>query len=364
VARSFSLVRLFSLGIVASAALSAVAVACGSTAPVVDDDSQDASSTSEASVADAARTDATFADARADGARDSSSDASSDATDSSTDASDGAIDAAVSCPICTYPGAPVSGGNVAASGLVEISGLAASRVHANVLYAHNDSGDVARIFQLGTDGSAKNVVSVTGASAVDWEDIAVGTCPTGSCVYVGDIGDNSKNRTDLMLYRMPEPALTATSVAADAYPLSYPDGAHDAETLMVDSAGAVFVLTKETIGQVQLFAFGVPGVPGTPMVGRQVAKITPPNFGFPAVTGGDFFGGPCPRMVIRTYAAVMLFEGVKGDGPGELATKSYRTLTAPLEQQGEAIAFAADGKSLFTASEGASVPVYRFGCGL
>lgn len=354
---------MFSLGIVASAALSALVVACGSTAPVVDDEpTEDASVASEASASDAARSDASVADARADGSRDGSSDTSTDASDSGADA--GEVDAAVTCPVCTYPGAPVSGGNVAASGLVEISGLAASRVHANVLYAHNDSGDVARIFQLGTDGSAKNVISVTGATAVDWEDIAVGTCPTGSCVFVGDIGDNGKNRSDLKLYRMPEPSLTATTVAADAYPLSYPDGAHDAETLMVDSAGAVFVLTKETIGQVQLFAFGVPGVPGTPMVGRQVAKITPPNFGFPAVTGGDFFGGPCPRMVIRTYAAVMLFEGVKGEGPGELAARGFRTLTAPLEQQGEAIAFAADGKSLFTASEGTSVPVYRFGCGL
>ena len=98
--------------------------------------------------------------------------------------------------MCRYPGAPTSAGTLASPGLVETSGLAASRVHPNVLYAHNDSGDSARIFVVGTNGAAQGVVSVTGAPAVDWEDIAVGKCPSGSCVFVGDIGDNDKVRDE------------------------------------------------------------------------------------------------------------------------------------------------------------------------
>jgi hypothetical protein len=278
---------------------------------------------------------------------------------------DGGADAdtPVTCPVCTYPGAPANAGTVASPLLTEISGLAASRVHANVLYAHNDSGDTPRIFMMGADGSSKNVVDITGATAVDWEDIAVGPCTGGSCVFVADIGDNGKTRSDLKVYRLPEPSLTATSAAADAFPVQYPDGAHDAETLLVDGTGALYIVTKETFGPVQLFALGIPGAPGTPLVARSVAKITPPNFGVPMLTGGDFFGGPCPRMVLRTYAAVLLFEGVAGEGPEQLAKRSFRTLTAPLETQGEAIAFSADGRSLFTASEGTSVPLYRYGCG-
>jgi len=320
-----------------------------------------APTTDDAAVVDAGRpvtpgADATLADARTEPPRDAAFDA--------TDGADGS-DAAppVVCPVCRYPGAPVSAGNVAAPGLVETSGLAASRVHPNVLYAHNDSGDSARIFMLGTDGTSRNVVSVTGAPAVDWEDIAVGKCPSGSCVFVGDIGDNGKSRNDLSLVRFPEPSLTASTVAAEVFPLVYPDGPHDAETLLVDDAGAVFVVTKEALGPVSLVAFGVPGAAGTALTGRIVASITPPTFGVPAVTGGDFFGGPCPRMVLRTYAAVLLFEGPAGEGPEGLAKRPFRALSAPIERQGEAVAFAADGRTLYTASEGAGVPLHTWGCG-
>lgn len=284
------------------------------------------------------------------------------------DAQDAARDAfaeaepPVSCPICTYPGAPAVAGTLGAL-LAETSGLAASRIHANVLYAHNDSGDTARLFMVGTDGSSKNVVDVTGAAAVDWEDVAVAPCGAGSCVFVADIGDNAKARTDLRIYRIPEPSLTATTAAAAAFPVQYPDGAHDAETLLADATGALYIVTKESFGASSLFALGVPGTPGTPLVARAVGKITPPNLGFPPITGGDFFGGPCPRMVLRTYGAVLLFEGVAGDGPEQLAKRTFRTLTAPLETQGEAIAFAADGRGLFTASEGNGVPLFRYGCG-
>ncbi|NOU26512.1 MAG: hypothetical protein HOO96_01295 [Polyangiaceae bacterium] len=296
-------------------------------------------------------------------------DASPTSDASSSDAGDAARDALaeteapVSCPICTYPGSPAIAGTLGTSLLSETSGLAASRVHANVLYAHNDSGDTPRLFMLGTDGSAKNTVDVTGATAVDWEDVAVAPCGAGSCVFVADIGDNAKARTDLRIYRIPEPSLTATTAAAAAFPVQYPDGPHDAETLLADGSGALYIVTKETFGAVQLFALGVPGAPGTPLLARSAGKITPPNLGFPPVTGGDFFGGPCPRMVLRTYGAVLLFEGVAGEGPEDLAKRTFRTLTAPLETQGEAIAFAADGRAIFTASEGSGVPLFRYGCG-
>ena len=81
------------------------------------------------------------------------------------------------------------------------------------------------------------------------------------------------------------------------------------------------------------------------------------------MTGGDFFGGPCPRMLVRTYAAVLLFEGVVGDGPAELAKRPFRTLQAPVEEQGEAVAFSSDGQTFYTASEGNRVALNTWRCG-
>ena len=67
----------------------------------------------------------------------------------------------------------------------EASGIAVSRNSPGVLWAHNDSRE-AVVFALDVQGAVKGRVRVTNAQIDDWEDIAVGPCPKGSCLYVGD----------------------------------------------------------------------------------------------------------------------------------------------------------------------------------
>src|SRR5678816_20005 len=69
-------------------------------------------------------------------------------------------------------------------------------------------------------------VHVTGAEIVNWEDIAVAPCPGGSCLYIGDIGDNHASRSSIAIYRVPEPAPNAKAtdqaeVMHATYPVSY-----------------------------------------------------------------------------------------------------------------------------------------------
>ena len=82
--------------------------------------------------------------------------------------------------------------------LVEISGLVASRQHANILWGHNDAGNVASLYAIGTDGADMGTFFVPGAENVDWEDIAIGPCAPGAeecgCLYIADIG--SKTMSD------------------------------------------------------------------------------------------------------------------------------------------------------------------------
>ena len=95
-------------------------------------------------------------------------------------------------------------GRLAAPEATEISGLVASPTQPGVLWAHNDSGDRARIFALRNDGSLIASLDVPGAEATDWEDIAVGP---GDDLLLGDIGDNQSVRKDIDIYRVPEPRL-------------------------------------------------------------------------------------------------------------------------------------------------------------
>ena len=87
-------------------------------------------------------------------------------------------------------------GTVESSLLTEISGVAASRKNADVLWVHNDSGDSARIYAMSIQGKHLGVYNLVGASATDWEDIAVGPGPVEGqdYVYAGDVGDNTRQR--------------------------------------------------------------------------------------------------------------------------------------------------------------------------
>src|SRR5206468_183531 len=112
---------------------------------------------------------------------------------------------------CEAYAAPTRTGTVTAPALTELSGIAASRANPGVLYVHNDSGDTARFFAIDQAGALLAEFDLPGVTAVDWEDIAVGPCGAGggSCVYLGDIGDNNLTRSDYAVYRVREPSVSA-----------------------------------------------------------------------------------------------------------------------------------------------------------
>ena len=154
----------------------------------------------------------------------------------------------------------------------EASGVAASRRTPGVFWALNDSGDP-MIFVLDQQGAIKGRVRVTGASVDDWEDVAVGPCPQGSCVYLADIGDNNGNRKTISLYRVAEPAPDdAATGPVDVFHAEYPDGPHDAESLFVTREPEVFLITKGDPGHVALYAFPRPLASGRTLLLRRIGE--------------------------------------------------------------------------------------------
>ena len=136
----------------------------------------------------------------------------------------------------TY-GSPAKLGQIANPEINESSGLVASRTTPGAYWTHNDSGDGPFIYALNTRGESLGTFRVTGATANDWEDISAGPGPqpNRSYLYIGDIGDNNANRRDIVVYRVPEPELTAAdknstkkhpraTAPAEAIRFVYPDG--------------------------------------------------------------------------------------------------------------------------------------------
>lgn len=233
---------------------------------------------------------------------------------------------------------------------VESSGLAASRRHAGVLWTHNDSGGEPVLLGVDTAGGLRAQVRVAGAENKDWEDVALGPCPGGECLYVADIGDNDGNRKDVEVYRVPEPTPgDAATAPAEVVRLRYPDRPQDAEALFVLPSGDLFVVTKGNQGAVALYRAPAPFRPGAVVTLERVAGLTESETQrINRVTGAD--ATPDGEWVaVRTYTALHLFRTrdlLAGGTPA-----SDRIDLASLEEpQGEAVAIRADG-TVFLTSE-------------
>ena len=143
----------------------------------------------------------------------------------------------------TAPPCEASGPIVRVPDLPEASGVAVSRRTPGRLWAHNDSDD-AVLVALDTRGSVTGRVRVSGVTVEDWEAVAVGACPGGWCVYIADIGDNEAERKRITIHRVSEPSSEDSVSVKDTFHATYPDGAHDAETLLVAPSGDLFIVTK------------------------------------------------------------------------------------------------------------------------
>jgi hypothetical protein len=276
------------------------------------------------------------------------------------------------CTRCPTPGT-VENRGAGPTGLVEASGLVASRQHPGVLYAHNDSGDTARVFAFDDTGTAIATLTIAGATHTDWEDIAIGPCPAGSCIYVGDIGDNGTNRPTKTVYRFPEPDLvggpaTVTINNVEAFPFSYPVGLdffHNAETLLVHPDGGVYVVTKEDAGDPSVvFEFPQPLVAGQTATLTKLATLPFPSGNQPDISGGDI--DPCGTSVLLRLGSTKLFllepSGADFDTAFTAPTQPIRELPIAAEANGEAITWEATGAGYFTISEGANAQLHRIAC--
>lgn len=298
-----------------------------------------------------------------------------DAASVDAGAVDAGVDAGLACGRCaTGYTSVMNAGALTNSAIDEISGIAASRVHANVLYAHNDSGGAAVVYVLSPTGASLGELQLMGATNFDWEDIAVGPCPSGTCVYVADIGDNGSNRaTPYYLYRFPEPAMVPMgSVAVTSWErleIAYPNGAHfDCETFMVHPvSGDVYLVTKHQFGtKSSAYKALAPLSTSTPNTLSLVANLAVPDGLDLPITGGDI--DPCGQSVLlRSYNALYQFTS-SGGAFDSVFTSSFtrvpsppQSLNAGGEIQGEAVSWLPGG-GYVTVSEGVAATVHVVSC--
>ena len=251
-------------------------------------------------------------------------------------------------------------------GLSEASGLAVSRRVPGRLWTHNDSGEP-MLFALDTNGSVTGRVRLSGARVEDWEAIAVGPCATGSCIYIADIGDNDAARSRVTIYRLPEPeGVSASVTVADVFHATYPDGAHDAEALLVGGDGRLHIVTKGETGPVAIYRFPVQLQPGASVRLERIGAGASSKSGADSrVTDGSV--SPDGQWVVLRTRSDLSFYRASELLAGQWRTASRVDLMSLKEPQGEGVALGADNM-VFVAGEGGKKgqpgTFARFSCAL
>lgn len=230
---------------------------------------------------------------------------------------------------------------------VEISGMAASAVHPDWLYIHNDSGGENAVFVMSTAGEELGRIVLEGVSNRDWEDVAVGPGPAGqSYIYVAEIGDNLAQYEEIMIYRFAEPEASSVVVKPEVATFQYPKGAMDAEAIFVDPvSGKMYLISKRnqenTLFEMPMEAFEQEGSVDLLQVG---------SFPFTSTVAADITQAG-DAILVKTYFAVYYWDRESGSSIPETLAKPFKTLLYTPEPQGESIAFQADGLGYFTLSE-------------
>jgi hypothetical protein len=241
------------------------------------------------------------------------------------------------------------------------SGLVASRQHADVLWLQNDVGD-SRLFAVNAEGEHLATLE-TGVDARDWEDLAIGPGPVAGMdyLYIADTGDNSESRSEVVVYRVAEPdvdsdqsPVSETLAGVVALRFEYPDGPHDAETLIVDpETGDLYLITKRD-ARSRIYQADHPQSTNALTTLEFAGELT-----WTAAASGDI-SPDGDELILKDLHNVYYYSRPEGTSIAEALAATPEELPYISQPLGEGLSFDGDGMGYYTHSEGANQPLYYF----
>ncbi|NTU42490.1 MAG: hypothetical protein HGA78_05465 [Nitrospirales bacterium] len=236
----------------------------------------------------------------------------------------------------------------------ESSGIACGRANRDVFWTHNDSGDKPRLFAFNRKGEELSVVTVLNARNRDWEDMASFTYEGRHFLLVADVGDNLSRRDDYTLYIVAEPELEAGKGRVDisvvpfqTIRFHYEDGPHNCESVAIDPQRRTIYLVSKVYGN-SCKVYSLPWQEGeirALLVARAIATLN-----IPTTTAMDISPDGL-RAVVLTYFDAFEFVRSPEETWEQGFSRSPRRIGMPEREQGEAICYGQDGKTLYLTSE-------------
>ncbi len=281
------------------------------------------------------------------------------------------------CSDASHAGVPTTASIIDDRHIDESSGLARSQRVDDLLWTLNDSGGAAELYGLDRQGHRRVTLAITGATNLDWEDLASYRHDGKPYLLIGDMGDNQAVRQTTTYYRVEEPQVApgpgphSLSVRPDAiYTLRYPDGPRDAESLAVDGVeNKAYVLSKRNaMPRLYRFDLGTAAAIGTSAAMEALGQIQIPRVTARVwnhasrhnwVTTMDFDDG-----LSRAYVGGLLhgyfYDRADGESWAQALAREPRAFDLPDYPQIEAATFERGSSSrLYITSEQLPAPLAR-----
>jgi hypothetical protein len=240
---------------------------------------------------------------------------------------------------------------------VGMTGLVATSTGYVVIDGKNPAWGQLRVIYLDKScNRSSGTQAYSGSGAIDPQDVAI---DSKGVLWVADIGDSNNPvqpvRELVSLWKVPSRTGSMTH-----YKFSYPDGAHNAEALLLDGKGAPIFVTKEISAAAGIYTFSGTLTTASTMKLTKVGSFRPQQTGTAnklgshgqaqnSVTGGAVAPGG-GRVALRTLSDAYEWDVSGGDVVAALTTGTPRITPLPNEDQGYGIAYSADGKSFLTVS--------------
>lgn len=240
--------------------------------------------------------------------------------------------------------------------LLEASGVASGRQNEGVVYLHEDSGNRNVVFVYDEQANHLGNIVLTNGSNRDWEDICVGPGPEEGqqYIYVADFGDNNSVREYVTIYRFKEPDLSTQEDEpfeilvedVDHIEYVYPDGAKNAETLMIDPQSKSLIIVSKSGVNVPVYELPFPQ-----NTDERTEAVFRGELPFRAMVGGDI-SPDGNEILIKDYGAVYFWEREEDKSLFKcLFEQTPAKVAYTPEVQGEAVGWSSDGEGYFTITE-------------
>lgn len=256
----------------------------------------------------------------------------------------------------------------------ESSGLAAARALGNegLLWTHNDSGDIPRLFLLSARGTLRATYRVDVPLATDWEDVCSFELDGVPYLLIGDVGDNGHQRPHVTLWLVPEP--TFDPDRKSDFPLkikptrkiefTYAEGPQDCESIAFDPVRREIVLVTKVdprrppVGLAGVYVLPLPEedvpAPGDePIVLDRAAELA-----IRITTAADI-SPDGQRAVVATYGDAWQYVRQDHESWAQAFARPGQPIALGPRGQSEAIAYDADDETLVLTAEGVGKPLWR-----